>query len=427
MSVNALIAQGVRPIGSDLPEIANMLQQHQQQQLQNNRLATQDQYAAQQHDQQTTEFDQGQKALQAKQTYAEYEHLKGVPDDQLGEAIKSFPHIVEAAQKAKLTPYDTQALRAMVEHAGQGAAAFLGQGPSKQFKTIGDVNDPNAPLLQQNPDTNQLTSIRAGRDPLEQAKFDESVRHNKKEEGIASSKVAAAAPTGGGLDPDTIHDAAIDVMADKDRMRQYATFGQSGQAMRVAINNEKTKILHSIGMTEPQLIRQQAIAKGQIKSTSDLVGMQNAVNAYETLAQGNGQRVIELANSVNTSGVPLLNSAERLGKLASGSPDAAELMLVLHNYQVEAARIVTQPSLKGQLTDQAIKDLKDVVPANMTPKQAVRLVNRLNFEFDLRQRGIQGSLDTAGGQITPGFPTGAKPASGTTPTASSGWKVTKLP
>jgi hypothetical protein len=162
------------------------------------------------------------------------------------------------------------------------------------------------------------------------------------------------------LTPDTVHNAAIDVMADPARIRQYATFGKDGQAMRVAINNEKTKILQSIGMTEPQLIRQQAIAKGQIKSTSDLVGMQNAVNAYETLAQGNGQRVIELANSVNTAGIPLINSAERLGKLASGSPDAAELMLVLHNYQVEAARIVTQPSLKGQLTDQAIKDIQTV-------------------------------------------------------------------
>lgn len=207
MSINALIAQGGRPIGADLPEIANMLQQRSQQTLQNNRLATQDQYAAQQHDQQTTEFDQGQQALQAKQTYAEYEHLKGVPDEQLGEAIKAFPHIVEAAQKANLTPNDTGALRAMVEHAGQGAAAFLGQGPPKQVETIGDLAHPAAGIYQRDESGNlkQITAPQASEaiTPYQQA----DLNLKKRGQDMTNAREKATSnklPSGYELDPNKI-------------------------------------------------------------------------------------------------------------------------------------------------------------------------------------------------------------------------------
>lgn len=450
MSINALIAQGSRPIGEGLPEVANMLNQRAQQNLQNSRQATQDSYAADQHSAMMDQESEAKKNQDAKQAVAEVAQLHDVPDDQLAGAIQQMPHVVQAMSQNNIPPDNIPAVRAALDHVGRAAAGYLGITPpapkygapvagtdatgKPAFARFSENGPGSIPVTGFAPPVKEETFgaptdlVMGGKPSVAQIGSQGTVRPIAGATPYNKPSVASTAPAGGGLDKDTIHDAAIDVMSDPARIRQYATFGASGQAMRVAINNEKTNILHSVGMTEPQLIRQQAIAKGEIKSTSDLVGMQNAVNAYETLAQGNGQRVIELANAVNTSGIPLINSAERLGKLASGSPDAAELMLVLHNYQVEAARIVTQPSLKGQLTDQAIKDIQTVTPANMTPAQAVRLVSRLNFEFDLRQRGIQGSLDTAGGQITPGFPTGAKPAPGVVSTSApnrnaKGWTL----
>lgn len=226
----------------------------------------------------------------------------------------------------------------------------------------------------------------------------------------AQAKAAAADDL---LDPDTLHDAAVAVLADPARMRQYASYGAKGQAIRDQVNKESSKILRAAGMTQQEVLRLQAMSQGQIKSTKDLVGMQNAVSAYETVAKGNGDRFLELAAKVNTSGVPLINSAMRLGKAAAGSPDAAEMLQVLQNYQTEVARIIANPRLVGQLSDTARKEMADVIPANLTVAQATRIINRLNVEFDLRNKGIQDALSTAGAGISVVPNPGAAPAAST--------------
>lgn len=212
------------------------------------------------------------------------------------------------------------------------------------------------------------------------------------------------------LSPDTITNAGWDVLQDPGRMRQYATFGAKGQDIRNKVNNAKTQLMHDAGITEQEVLRQQATAKANIKSVGELVPMRNAISAYETVARNNGDRFLELAKKVNTSGVPLINSAERLGKLASGNADAAEMMQVLQNYQTETARIIANPKLTGQLTDTARKEIENVIPANVTPAQASRIINRLNFEFELRGRGLDDSIAKAQSGLTPGS-TVAPPAS----------------
>lgn len=255
--------------------------------------------------------------------------------------------------------------------------------------------------------------------------IDQNNQRAKEIAALAKSNKAEK-PTAAQLSPEAVHDAMIDVFTDPARMRQYASFGQQGQDARTAINNEKAKTLRAIGMTEDQVIRQQAIAKAQVKSVAQLVPMQNALNAYETVARGNGERVLELVNKVNKSGVPLINSAERLGKLATGDPDAAELMQVLQNYQTETARIIANPNLTGQLTDTARSEIQGIVPANMTAAQAARIVNRLNFEFDLRNRGVQDSLDKATSQASvypgaqPSAPSPAPPPASAPPMTATG-------
>lgn len=69
MAINALIAEGVQPIGRDMPAIANMLQQRQQQQFQNT-LATQQNARAQ------GEYDLNVKKYQTEQQQAQDDHFR---------------------------------------------------------------------------------------------------------------------------------------------------------------------------------------------------------------------------------------------------------------------------------------------------------------------------------------------------------------
>lgn len=211
---------------------------------------------------------------------------------------------------------------------------------------------------------------------------------------------AFASGAQGDLTPEALHDAIIDVIADPKRMAQYAG-GMGGQRIRTAINNGKSEYLKGLGLSEQEVIKQQAVAQGQIKSIKDLIPMQNALQSYETVARANGDRALELIGKVNKSGMPVLNSALRLGAQQTGNPDAAELIQVLQNYQTEVARIIANPRLVGQLTDTARKEIEGVVPANMTPAQAYRVINRLNFEFDLRNKGISNAIETGQGQLNP--------------------------
>lgn len=228
-----------------------------------------------------------------------------------------------------------------------------------------------------------------------------------------SRKDALAARTGdqGSMTPDTVHDAVIDILSDPGRMRQYASYGERGQSNRNVINNAKASLLKESGLSEQDVVRQQAIAKAQVKSVGELIPMLNAVKAYETVAKGNGERVLELIGKVNTSGVPIINRAEQIGKQATGSDDAAELLQVLQNYQTEVARIIANPRLVGQLTDTARKEIQEVVPSSMTPSQAARIVKRLNVEFELRERGLSESIQSATGSMVPGYgPSDSQPS-----------------
>lgn len=429
MAVNALIAQGIRPLGADVPEIAQMLQQRRQQTFQNSLASAANTRAQAEFNQKLSAESDVKKQQDAQRAIAEADQLSRIPDDQLAQYIsQSLPHVAAAAEQAGILPNDIQRLRQMSSIVRMKAATYLGQSPPQmQLKEV--PKEGSLIGLTPTPSGGFTSTTLASGAPAEEtfgAPFDAVkdgkpgvfARGNrgtiKQLDGMTPyNKPTAGGGSGGAagaLTPDTIHDAVIDVLTDPARIRQYASYGQSGQTNRNLINNSKSKLLREIGLTEQEVIRQQAIAKGQVKSASDLVGMQNAVNAYETVASGNGARVLELVEKVNTSGVPLGNTLSRIVQQhVAGSADAAELMQVLQNYQTEVARIIANPRLVGQLTDTARKEIETAVPANMTLAQAKRIVNRLNFEFELRNKGISDSIAQAQGQMVPGYGANATP------------------
>jgi hypothetical protein len=396
MPINELIARGITPIGAGLPQVANMLQQKRQQEFENAFITSQQ---AKQAANEKAALDEAERKYLANGV----QHLVGITDPQQFEMVKqqyiSDPKTQSILQRLNvspemITPENVNAVATRLKmSAGQAPAEpQVIQTPDGGQTSLYNPDTRTAAPLVSNPKDRPTTMT-----PYEQARID--LERSR----LSQKGASGAAKPSDALAPDAVHDAVIDTLADPNRIRQYASFGQSGQSNRNAINNAKAKLLRDIGLTEQEVIRQQAIAKGQVKSVGDLVGMQNAVSAYEAVAKGNGDRVLELVDKVNTAGIPILNSAKRLGEQALGNPDAAELMQVLQNYQTEVARIIANPRLVGQLTDTARKEIMQTVPANMTPAQAKRIVNRLNFEFELRNKGISDAISNAQGQMVPGF------------------------
>lgn len=213
-------------------------------------------------------------------------------------------------------------------------------------------------------------------------------------------KQKSSAAAGEDLSPDELDLAATTVMTDPVQMRQFASFGAAGQGRRDQINSVIAKKLKEGGMTPADLGNMRASFKAQGASIGKLVPQLNAIEAYEQTAKFNGQRLLDLVDKIDNTGIPVLEGYARRAKKATGDPDQAEFASVLTQYQTEAARIINNPNLTGVLSDSARHELQEVVNGNMSAPQLKRVVNRLNTEFDFRKNAIKDQIGIAGQSMT---------------------------
>lgn len=223
----------------------------------------------------------------------------------------------------------------------------------------------------------------------------------------------------GSLDPQTLHDGALVVMADPQKMSQYAGFGASGQANKDGINNEISRQLNAAGMSAHDMIRQRALGKASVGSAGAAAKQVEVLDAFTPLVRSNGERILQLLEQVGDDGgdIPLIAALERNAGRQMGSEDLAELHSVFGTYQNEVARLIaSSPTMAGVLSDKARGDVQAMAPENMTTKQARRVINRIDTEISIRRQGVQNALDAATGAQLP--VTSKAPAASTAPAPS---------
>jgi hypothetical protein len=211
---------------------------------------------------------------------------------------------------------------------------------------------------------------------------------------------SAVQSVGDDLSPDDLDLAATTVMTDPNQMRQFASFGKAGQARRDQINTAISKKLKDAGMTPADLGNMRASFKAQAGSINKLVPQLNAIEAYEQTAKFNGQRLLDLVDKIDNTGIPVLEGYARRAQKAVGDPDQAEFQSVLAQYQTEAARIINNPNLTGILSDSARHEMQEIIGGNMNAAQIKRVVNRLNTEFEFRKNAIRDQVGAAGQSMT---------------------------
>ena len=165
-------------------------------------------------------------------------------------------------------------------------------------------------------------------------------------------------------------------------------FGAAGKNARDQINKIMQKQLDVAGISPTKLVQMRAQAKAQAASGKQLTEMSNAVGAYEKLAKFNGERILQLIDNLDDTGLPVLEGFKRRAQRGIGSDDSAELMSVLIPYQTDVARIINNPRLVGVLPVEALKEAQNMVPSSMTKSQAKRIIGRIAVEMDMRAGSI---------------------------------------
>jgi len=139
------------------------------------------------------------------------------------------------------------------------------------------------------------------------------------------------------------------------------------------------------GKLAAQRVADSAEIRAKSNALSDLQRQRSNVAAFQATNVTNGKRLLQLAEKVDDTGVPVMNRWIRGGRTAiEGDPDTAAFNAQLFLWSTDTAKIVTQPRLTGQLTDAARHEVAAFIPGGATLEQLQSLVGTLNQDANSR-------------------------------------------
>jgi hypothetical protein len=149
-----------------------------------------------------------------------------------------------------------------------------------------------------------------------------------------------------------------------------------------------------------------AIAAGpraDAQALTQLTKQQAAVNSFENTAIKNGRTLLQLAQKVDSTGMPVVERWLRAGKQRiAGDTDVNDFMAQLQIYRNEVAKITTNPNLTGVLTVEAQKEAAGFLGGNISYPQLQTLIPLLEKDFKNRSSSISEEIDTVKNRLKGG-------------------------
>lgn len=192
---------------------------------------------------------------------------------------------------------------------------------------------------------------------------------------------------------------AIDMLAHaaiKDR-QSLANIGRGVQGARdlAAVNNRIAEILAQ-EKGGPDLAAQRAEYRANSNSLNKMVMQYDAITSFEKNALANGKQLVDLAEKVDATGMPVLERWIRAGRRSvQGDPDVSAFNTQMVLFRAEAARILTNPNLTGALTVHAQQEAESFVNGNDSAEQIAKVVSLLEVDFGRRERFLVEQMNTA--------------------------------
>lgn len=240
----------------------------------------------------------------------------------------------------------------------------------------------------------------------------EAARHNRATEAHAAATDSAAP---------ALSTAGLDQAA-----RRYLTdgtlppmgMGGKGAAVRTTIINRAAAL-----DPDANIAGNKADFQANQGALAQMQKQRDAIGAFEQTAMKNIDIFLEQSKKVIDTGSPLLNSPLRLvtGKVL-GAPDQAAYDAARQVAVNEIAKITSNPTLSGQLSDSARHEVDVFNPQNATLKQSIAVMKLLKRDMENRTKSLDEQLATIRGRIR-----GGQTPSETTPITVGGFTVTVGP
>lgn len=163
--------------------------------------------------------------------------------------------------------------------------------------------------------------------------------------------------------------------------------GTQGYANTTKILNRASQLAAEAGDSAEEQRIKQIVARTATVALQGVTKDLAALRPYKEMLDQNANIAIDLGQKIakdKTSSAFVNKPLLWLKNNASDRPDIAEYLAQMHFVEVEAARVLSNPRLVGQLTDTAIADMKSVVSGNMTLASSERVLRRMMSDGDNR-------------------------------------------
>lgn len=213
----------------------------------------------------------------------------------------------------------------------------------------------------------------------------------KKDEYDSRQSLAQTRPSIAGnanILPETATRLAQQMLAGDSNALAGMARNQTGLAQ---VQNEITRLAEQAGKTGADITGAKAMTAANRTALTAITRDLVAITPFKEMLNQNAQIAIDLGRKIaddktNSAFInrPLLWVKNNL----SDRPDIAEYLAQMHFVEVEAARVLTQPRLVGQLTDQAISDMKSILSGNMTIASTEAVINRIMSDGNNRTNAM---------------------------------------
>ncbi len=207
----------------------------------------------------------------------------------------------------------------------------------------------------------------------------------------AKVKLAKEAQAGMDLSPEALDMVSLRYL--KDGTMPNLGMGKAGAAAKVkALNN--ASILAAREGISTDIASNKAKFGADQGSLNSMQKMYDAVISFEGTAKKNLDQFLDLASGMIDTGSPIINSPIRtintkvLGKTEQLAVNAARQVAI-----TEIAKITSNPSLTGQLTDSARHEVASFIPEDATLKQVVAVAKVLKRDMENRKTELEKTLE----------------------------------
>ena len=209
---------------------------------------------------------------------------------------------------------------------------------------------------------------------LEERKRHDLAMEGKPPGGLGGSG-ATNAPTG--LTPEGLDLAAEKYLA----TGVMPALGFSTTAAKLALINRAAVLSAERGVAASTVPGKQAEFKANSAALTNITKDLTSIAPYQEMLEKNADIAINLAKQVTKSDLPIANkSINWVSKNLTGDPTMAEYLAQIRIVQTEAARVLNNPRLVGQLTDSARHEMEGIIDGTLTVGQTVSVLERLKAD-----------------------------------------------